>query len=76
MNANKALDAQHEDKSLTDIIALPPSALQGLAAHADELLRAFHIKTIEDLGQWKHAVIANGIATLADLETNSVETHT
>jgi len=42
LNANKALDKEHEGKSLQEILDLPPSALRGLAGQADELLRAFH----------------------------------
>lgn len=76
LNANKALDAAHENKSFHEILALPPSALQGLAEKHDELLEAFHIKTIQDLGTWKYGTLANAIVTLAELETEDVEAHT
>mmetsp|Transcript_12142 Transcript_12142/g.48898 ORF Transcript_12142/g.48898 Transcript_12142/m.48898 type:complete len:182 (-) Transcript_12142:237-782(-) len=68
LNASKALDKGHEGKALKDILALPPSALRGLPKAADELLGAFHVYTIADLGKWKHAEIASAIATMAKLE--------
>mmetsp|Transcript_22430 Transcript_22430/g.29064 ORF Transcript_22430/g.29064 Transcript_22430/m.29064 type:complete len:170 (-) Transcript_22430:1429-1938(-) len=75
LNANKALDKAHEGKSLKAIIKLPPSALQGLAESADELLGAFHIDSIEALGNWKIAHLASAIVELAELETSSIEEH-
>lgn len=39
----------------SEIIKLPPGALKGLKeGKADDMLAAFHIKTIEQLGAWKH----------------------
>jgi len=67
-NVNKALDKAHEGKRLQDIIKLPPSALQGLTEKADELLKAFKITTIEQLGQWKYYQIAKAVVALADTE--------
>ncbi|WP_227996907.1 hypothetical protein [Nocardia australiensis] len=62
---DKALDKEYEIKSLTEILAAPPSALAGLtAAHDKQLLDALKIKTIADLGNNKFFRLA---ATLADL---------
>ncbi len=37
INVNKAVDKAHEGKSFTEIVKLPPSALQGLSEAADEI---------------------------------------
>lgn len=66
LNVDQALEHQHAGKSFKDILKLPPSALLGL--EADDLLLSFHIKSIQDLGNWKYGHIANAIVTLADLE--------
>ena len=68
LNFNKALDKEHENKSFSEIIKLPPSALQGLGDRADEMLKSFNIKTIEDLGKWKFFLIARSIVKLAEVE--------
>lgn len=68
LNVNNALDKAHEGKHLKDILKLPPSALQGLAAWVDPVLAKLHIKTIEQLGTWKYAEWANSIALLMPLE--------
>lgn len=75
LNANRALDKAHEGKSLHEILELPPSALSGLSTHADELLGAFHVYKIKDLGNWKAAKIANAIAAMAECETDDVHKH-
>ena len=63
----KALDKEHELKSLTDIVGLPPSALQGLALKADVALAKFEpaVETIADLGNFKYFKLARAIKTLA-----------
>lgn len=50
LNCNKALDKDHEGKTIKEILALPPSALSGIAEHSDADLAKFKVKTIEDLG--------------------------
>merc|ERR1712232_1036171 len=67
-NMNLALDKEHENKAFSEIIKLPPSALQGLAERADAKLAKLHIKTIEDLGNWKYYRIAKAIENLAETE--------
>ena len=48
----KLLTAAHQNKSITTILALSPSALRGVSqADADRLDQAFGIKTIEDMGK-------------------------
>lgn len=68
LNVNKAVDKEHEGKSFTEIIKLPPSALQGLAGRADKMLAAFNIKTVEDLANWKFFKIARAIVQLSKEE--------
>eukprot|EP00051_Salpingoeca_urceolata_P016037 m.211220 g.211220 ORF g.211220 m.211220 type:complete len:217 (+) comp18573_c0_seq5:1974-2624(+) len=68
LNVNKAVDKAHEQKSFTEIISLPPSALQGLSEAADEVLSKLHIATIEDLGTWTYYKRAKAISALAATE--------
>jgi len=68
LNVNKALDKEHEASSFSEIIKLPPSALEGLADRADKMLAAFNIKTIEDLANWKYFKIARAIVVLSKEE--------
>mmetsp|Transcript_59 Transcript_59/g.66 ORF Transcript_59/g.66 Transcript_59/m.66 type:complete len:177 (+) Transcript_59:79-609(+) len=67
-NFNDAVMKEHETKSFTEIIQLPPSALQGLADHVNPMLEAFKITTIEKLAAWKYYHMARAIATLAAIE--------
>ena len=75
LNVNLALDKAHEGKTLKEIIALPPSALQGVAAHADDAWAELGVKSIGDLGSWKFAAAAHAIATLAECEASDVSQH-
>ena len=68
LNVNNAMDKADETKTFKEMIALPPSALQGLAESADAKLAKLHIKTIKDLGEWKFYRIAKAIAALAATE--------
>eukprot|EP00823_Brevimastigomonas_motovehiculus_P007602 TRINITY_DN669_c0_g1_i1.p1 TRINITY_DN669_c0_g1~~TRINITY_DN669_c0_g1_i1.p1 ORF type:complete len:186 (-),score=46.62 TRINITY_DN669_c0_g1_i1:171-728(-) len=68
LNVNKALDKKHEGKSFAEIVALPPSALQGIAEAADKSLADFKISTIAQMGSWKYYTIACAIATLTKSE--------
>eukprot|EP00930_Biecheleria_cincta_P064145 TRINITY_DN496_c0_g1_i1.p1 TRINITY_DN496_c0_g1~~TRINITY_DN496_c0_g1_i1.p1 ORF type:complete len:1538 (-),score=424.38 TRINITY_DN496_c0_g1_i1:140-4714(-) len=68
MNLNQILDKAYETKPLQEIVELKPSALQGLAAAAEKALAGLHIKTVGQLGEWKHARWAEYIVTLAGFE--------
>mmetsp|Transcript_27592 Transcript_27592/g.62529 ORF Transcript_27592/g.62529 Transcript_27592/m.62529 type:complete len:105 (+) Transcript_27592:68-382(+) len=68
LNINKAMDKAHETKSLTEILALPPSALQGLAGWADPVLKEFGVTNISKLAEFKYANWAQSICALADYE--------
>jgi hypothetical protein len=73
MNVNKAVDQAYETRTLREIVAAPPSALQGLTPADDDTLRALGVKTIDALGKWKYAVWAEAIVTLAQLESAEFE---
>jgi hypothetical protein len=72
-NVNRAVDKAWERKSLREIAAAPPSALQGLTPADDETLRALGVKSVGDLGKWKYALWAEGIAALAQVESADFE---
>lgn len=69
INLNKLVDKAYEDKSIAEILAAPPSALEGLTARHDEALASLGIKSIGDLGNWKYAKAAAALAHLADHES-------
>jgi predicted flap endonuclease-1-like 5' DNA nuclease len=64
----KLVDKAWEDKTATEILAAPPSALEGLTEKHDEVLKGLGIKTVADLGKWKYATRAAALVELADLD--------
>jgi hypothetical protein len=61
------LDKAWEDKSLSEILQAPVSALQGVSeADADALRQAFNVKTVQDLGTNKHFRAAYALAALGE----------
>ena len=68
LNANKAVDKKHEGKSFSEIVKLPPSALQGLSEDADAMFAKYNIKTIAQLASWKFYNAAVAIVELSKLE--------
>mmetsp|Transcript_28897 Transcript_28897/g.68088 ORF Transcript_28897/g.68088 Transcript_28897/m.68088 type:complete len:269 (+) Transcript_28897:41-847(+) len=68
LNINSAVDKEYEGSSLTDIVAAPTSALQGVAAKGREVLKKFKVHTIGDLGSWKFYRISKAILGLSALE--------
>jgi len=65
VNLSKGLDKAYEDKSISEILDAPPSALAGLTEKHDELLRdALNIKTIRDLGSNKYFALAGVLVAL------------
>ncbi|MFB9249707.1 hypothetical protein ACFFWE_15785 [Sphaerisporangium melleum] len=64
---SKLLDKEFENKSLTDLVKAPISALAGVSeGDAKLLMEAFHIKTVGDLGRNKFFRAATAIVDLAD----------
>ena len=55
MKFAKLVDKAWEEKSAAEILAAPPSALEGLTEKHDEVLAGLGIKTVGDLGKWKYA---------------------
>ena len=68
MNLNKGLDKEFETKSLAEIAAAPPSALAGLADWTDSTLLKLHIKSVQQLGEWKYVKWAQALVQLAKFE--------
>ncbi|WP_028937666.1 hypothetical protein [Pseudonocardia spinosispora] len=68
MEFGKLVDKAWEGKSASEILAAPPSALEGLTPAHDEKLAEFGIKTIEQLANWKYARRARALADLADTD--------
>ena len=62
---SKYLDKAYEDKSLTEILAAPVTALAGVTDDDAEALRkAFRIKTVGDLGRNKYFTAAQAMLQL------------
>ncbi|MCE0762587.1 hypothetical protein LWC35_06635 [Pseudonocardia kujensis] len=68
MKFGKLVDKAWEDKTASEILSAPPSALEGLTEKHDEQLAALGIKTIGDLAKWKYAKRAAALADLADTD--------
>ncbi len=61
----KALDKAYEDKSVTDILDGPPSALAGLTPKHDAVLKeTFGIGTVRELGSNKFFALAGVLVAL------------
>jgi predicted flap endonuclease-1-like 5' DNA nuclease len=68
VNFGKLVDKAWEDKSAEEVLAAPPSALEGLTAKHDEQLAELGIKTVAQLANWKYAKRARALADLADTD--------
>ncbi len=63
------LDKEWEDKSLSEILQAPVSALQGVSeATADALRQALNVKTVGDLGKNKYFRAAQALTVLGDTD--------
>ena len=61
------LDREWEDKSLTEILKAPVSALQGVSeGDAEALRKAFNVKTVGDLGKNKYFRAAQALSILGE----------
>ncbi len=64
----KLLDKDFEDKTLTEVLAAPVSALAGVSdSDADLLKQAFNVKTVADLGKNKYFKAAYALTSLSEL---------
>ena len=69
MNINKCLDKAYEKTPLKELVNAPVSAIQGVSAGDEELLKkAFNVKTISDFANLKYVKWAQAICTLAEGE--------
>lgn len=73
LNIGKGVDKGFRDKSLQEIAQAPPSAMLGLAAHADDQLHLLNIKTIADLAHCEWAAYADSITTLAEFGADPID---
>lgn len=61
------LDKEWEDKSLSEVLGAPVSALQGVSSgDADALKQAFGVKTVGDLGRNKFFRAAQALTLLGE----------
>lgn len=61
------LDREWDDKSLSEILKAPVSALQGVSeGDAEALWSAFNVKTVADLGKNKYFRAAQALAILGE----------
>ncbi|MBW0116325.1 hypothetical protein [Pseudonocardia abyssalis] len=68
MKFGKLVDKAWEDKSAEEVLAAPPSALEGLSERHDAILADLGIKTVADLGNWKYAQRAAALVALGPLD--------
>ena len=68
MNINHAVDKAFETKTLKELADAPLHALEGISERQGQLLAELGLKTIRDLGEWKHAARARAIVELAKTE--------
>ena len=65
VDLSKALDKAYEDKSVSDVLDAPPSALAGLTEKHDAVLaEALGIRTVRDLGANKYFALAGVLVAL------------
>jgi hypothetical protein len=65
VNLGKALDKAYENKSVTEILDAPPSALAGLTEKHDALLKdALKITTLRQLGSNPYFALAGVLVAL------------
>lgn len=64
---SKLLDREYEDKTLTEILDAPVSALAGVSeGDAQALQQAFNVKTVGDLGRNKYFRAAEALTLLGE----------
>ena len=68
MNFGNLVDKSWESKTAKEILAGPPSALEGLTEKHDEKLAELGIKSVRQLANWKYARRARALADLADTD--------
>jgi broad specificity phosphatase PhoE/CRP-like cAMP-binding protein len=69
MNINKALVAEWEGKSASQLLDAPLHAFAGLTQSQDAIFKIIGITKIRDLGSWKYYKWARAVCALANAET-------
>lgn len=59
---------EYESKSLTEIVAAPTAALEGISADKGELLAELGANTVGELGTFKYCLWAEALVELAEHE--------
>ena len=68
-NLAKSLDKAYEDKTVSEILDAPPSALAGLTEKHDAVLKeSFGIDTVRELGSNKYFAFAGVLVALENKE--------
>lgn len=67
-NCADALVKKDEGDHLADIAKSPITVLQGIGEKHNDLLEHLHIKTVEDLANYKFFLMARALKTLAEVE--------
>jgi hypothetical protein len=67
-NINGIVDKAFESASFTELLAAPPSALQGLAPWTDGALAELKIHSVADLSKYKYCAWAQALTVLAAYE--------
>ena len=58
----KFYDKAYEDKSIMDLVKAPVASISGVSgSDAEDLYKAFSIKTVEDLATNQYVILAQGI---------------
>ena len=68
LNANEALMKYDEGKHFKDITKVQD--LQGIGPHAEKVMHALHIDSVEQLAKYKYFLLARALATLAETEVD------
>eukprot|EP00931_Biecheleriopsis_adriatica_P120276 TRINITY_DN95392_c0_g1_i1.p1 TRINITY_DN95392_c0_g1~~TRINITY_DN95392_c0_g1_i1.p1 ORF type:complete len:314 (+),score=57.79 TRINITY_DN95392_c0_g1_i1:58-999(+) len=69
INVANAVMTEHANKTLKELLQLPPSAIRGISNDASASLATLGIASIRELGTWRFFKIARAINTLADKES-------
>lgn len=69
MNINKAIIAEWEGQSVTQLLQAPLHAFEGLTENQDTIFKTIGIKNVRDLGNWKYYKWARAVCALANAES-------
>jgi len=70
MNISGCLEDEDAGNFLSTVSKSDVSMLHGIGPFSAQILDELHVKTVEDLANWKYFLLARALTTLAELETN------